>query len=159
MATTKAEVKANYPLPVYNYRVDIGQTTVAFSEVSGLNVAYETTTYKESSIEGGKVSPKVFRMPAQPVTTTLTLKKGLVPAKSQAALYAWISTISINQVEKKDITINLCDETGKAVVSWKVINAFPTKLDVPTFDANSNDVAIESMELMADDVLINYAPS
>jgi phage tail-like protein len=158
MATSKADVKANYPLPVYNYKVDIGQTTVAFSEVSGLNLAYETTTYKESSTEAGKVSPKVFRMPAQAVTTTLTLKKGLVPAKNKAALFDWISTISLNQVEKKDIVISLCDETGTAVVTWTVTNAFPTKLDVPTFDANSNDVAIESMELMADDVLINYKP-
>lgn len=158
MPTPKAVVKATYPLPVYNYKVDIGSTTVAFSEVSGLNVAYETTTYKESSTEAGKVSPKVFRMPAQAVTTTLTLKKGLVPSKNKTALYDWISTISLNQVEKKDITISLCDEAGKAVVTWKVINAFPTKLDVPTFDANSNDVAIESMELMADDVQINYAP-
>jgi phage tail-like protein len=158
MATSKADVKANYPLPVYNYKVDIGQTTVAFSEVSGLNLAYETTTYKESSTEAGKVSPKVFRMPAQAVTTTLTLKKGLVPAKNKAALFDWISTISLNQVEKEDIVISLCDETGTAVVTWTVTNAFPTKLDVPTFDANSNDVAIESMELMADDVLINYKP-
>ena len=156
MATSKADIKATYPLPVYNYKVDIGKDTIAFSEVSGLNIAYETTTYKESSTESGKAGPRVFHMPAQATTTTLTLKKGLVPTKSQPALYDWISSIRINQVEKKDIVITLCDETGKAVVSWTVTNAFPTKLDAPTFDANSNDVAIESMELMADDVFINY---
>jgi len=156
MATTPADIKTAFPLPVYNYKVDIGKDSVAFSEVSGLNIAYETTTYKESSTEPGKASPRVFHMPAQATTTTLTLKKGLVPAKSQAALYDWIRSIRINQVVKKDILISLCDETGKAVVTWTVINAFPTKLDVPTFDANSNDVAIESMELMADDIIINY---
>lgn len=156
MATSKADIKGSYPLPVYNYKVDIGKDTVAFSEVSGLNIAYETTTYKESNTESGKASPRVFRMPAQATTTTLTLKKGLVPSKSQAALYDWINSISINQVEKKDIVVSLCDEAGKAVVSWTVTNAFPTKLDAPTFDANSNDVAIESLELMADDVFINY---
>jgi phage tail-like protein len=42
-------------------------------------------------------------------------------------------------------------------VSWKVINAFPTKLDAPTFSASSNDVAIESMELMADGVAVVQA--
>jgi len=156
MASTQADIKANYPLPVYNYKVDIGKDTIAFSEVSGLNIAYETTVYKESNTESGRTSPRVFRMPAQATNTTLTLKKGLVPAKSQAALYDWINSIRINQVIKKDIVISLCDETGKAVVTWSVSNAFPTKLDVPTFDANSNDVAIESMELMADDVVINY---
>lgn len=159
MALSQDDIKSTYPLPVYNYKVNIGQDTIAFSEVSGLNVAYETTTYKESNTESGKASPRVFRMPAQATDKTLTLKKGLIPAKSQAALYDWISSIRINQVIKKDIVINLCDEEGTAVVTWTVVNAFPTKLDVPSFDANSNDVAIESMELMADDIRINYKPS
>jgi phage tail-like protein len=43
------------------------------------------------------------------------------------------------------------------VISWKVINAFPTKLDAPTFDASSNDVAIETMELRADNITIEEA--
>lgn len=156
MAMTQADIKSTYPLPVYNYKVDIGKDTVAFSEVSGLKIAYETHTYKESNTESGKAGPKVFNMPAQPVAITLTLKKGLVPAKNKAALYDWINSVRLNQVIKKDILISLCDENGKAVVTWAVQNAFPTKLDVPTFDAKSNDVAIESMELMADNVAINY---
>ena len=40
------------------------------------------------------------------------------------------------------------------MISWKVLNAFPTKLDAPTFTASSNDAAVESMELMADGILI-----
>ena len=156
MALTQDDIKASYPLPVYNYKVDIGKDTVAFAEVSGLNISYETHTYKESSTEAGKAGPTVFHMPAQRSNTTLTLKKGLVPAKSKAALYDWINSVRLNQVSKKDILISLNDETGKAVVTWTVSNAFPTKLSVPDFDAKSNDVAIESMELMADTIAINY---
>lgn len=158
MALTPDKIKSDYPLPSYNYKVDIGKDTIAFSEVSGLNIAYEKTVYKESSTESGKASPRVFRMPAQATDTTLTLKKGLVPAKSAPALYDWINSISLNQVQKKDIVISLCDETGKPVVSWTVINAFPTKLDAPSFSATSNDAAIESMELLADGTSINYQP-
>jgi hypothetical protein len=33
-----------------------------------------------------------------------------------------------------------------------VISSFKTKLEAHTFDANSNEVAIESMELMADGI-------
>lgn len=158
MALTPDKIKSDYPLPSYNYKVDIGKDTIAFSEVSGLNIAYEKTVYKESSTESGKASPRVFRMPAQATDTTLTLKKGLVPAKSAPALYDWINSISLNQVQKKDIVISLCDETGKPVVSWTVVNAFPTKLDAPSFSATSNDAAIESMELLADGASINYKP-
>jgi len=44
MALTKDQIKTTYPLPVYNYRVEINGTTVGFSEVSGLSIAYETTS-------------------------------------------------------------------------------------------------------------------
>lgn len=154
MALTKGEIKTAYPLPVYNYKVEIDGISVAFSEVSGINVAYETTTYKESPTESGAPGPRVMYMPAQATATNVTLKRGLVRGSSVAHLYKWISGTQINQIEKKDIIVRLCDEEGDAVISWRVVNAFPTKLDAPTFDANSNDVAVESMELMADAVFI-----
>jgi phage tail-like protein len=157
MALTKDDIKTAYPLPVYNYRVEIDGNAVAFSEVSGLSISFETTTYKESPVEGGAPGPRVMHMPAQGTPATVTLKKGVVRGSSLAALFGWINSIQINQVDKKDIFVRLCDEQGAAVISWKVINAFPTKLDAPTFDANSNDAAIESMELTGDGIFIEEA--
>ena len=157
MAVSKEEIKAAYPLPVYNYKVEIGPDTVAFSEVSGLGVGYETTTYKESPVASGVPGPRVMYMPAQATATNITLKKGVVRGTSVAALYGWITGTQTNQIEKKDIFVRLCDENGDPVISWKVANAFPTKLDAPTFDANSTDVAVESMELMADGVSVEEA--
>ena len=157
MAVTKDEIKNTYPLPVYNYRVEIGSEAVGFSEVSGLSIGYETTTYKESPVESGIPGPRVMYMPAQSTATTISLKKGVVPSTSIATLFNWINATQINQVEKKDIYVRLCDEAGDPVISWRVVNAFPTKLDAPTFDANSNDAAIESMELMADAVFVEAA--
>jgi len=157
MAVTKSQIKTAYPLPVYNYRVEIGPVAVAFSEVSGLSIGYDTTTYKESPVASGAPGPRVMRMPAQATDTKITLKKGIVRGSSVPALYNWISSIQINQVEKKDIFVRLCDENGAPVISWKVSNAFPTKLDAPTFTATANDVAVESMELMADGVTVEEA--
>jgi phage tail-like protein len=153
MATSTDTIKTDYPLPVYNYRVEIGSDAVAFTEVSGLNIAFEVSTYKESRTEPG-AGPRILYMPGQRQMVSITLKKGIVRTKSIAALYNWINTVQINQIEKKDIFIRLCDEKGAPLVSWKVTNAFPTKLDAPTFDAKSNDAAIESMELKADSVTI-----
>ena len=157
MALTKEEIKTAYPLPVYNYRVEIGSDTVAFSEVSGLSIKYDTVTYKESPTESGSPGPRVMYMPAQGTPANITLKKGLVRGTSIATFFNWINSIQINQVEKKDIYIRLCDEVGAPVISWRVINAFPTQLDAPTFDANSNDASIETMQLMADGIVIEEA--
>jgi phage tail-like protein len=154
MALSKSDIKTAYPLPSYNYRVEIAGAAVGFSEVTGLSIKHETTTYKESPSAGGAPGPVVMHMPAQRSHVTVTLKKGLVRKGSVAALYNWISAIQINQVDKKDVFVRLCDEKGDAVISWKVMNAFPTKLDAPSFTATSNDVAIETMELMADSVQV-----
>ena len=156
MAVTAQEIRQTYPLPVYNYRVEIGADAVAFSEVSGLSIGHEVSTYKESSV-GGAPGPRVIHMPSQPTSPKITLKKGIVRGQSVATLYRWIASIQLNMVEKRDIFVRLCDETGAPVISWRVINAFPTKLDAPSFDAKSNDVAIESMELQADRVTIDEA--
>ncbi len=154
MPVTRETIRADYPLPVYNYRVEIGSDSVAFTEVSGLNIAYETSTYKESQTASGLPGPRVMIVPGQKSPTKVTLKKGVVRRASVAQLFGWIRTVQINQVEKKDVFIRLCDEKGEAVVSWKIANAFPTKLDAPTFDAKSNDAAIETMELAGDSVTI-----
>lgn len=157
MATTTDQIRASYPLPTYNYKVEIGGQTIGFSEVSGLTISFETTKYAESPSAGGPAGPRWMFMPAQENAPTITLKKGVVPGVSKRAFFDWINSIQGNVVEKRDILVRLCDEEGEAVISWKVINAFPTKLDGPSFSASSNDVAVESMELMADAIRIEAA--
>ncbi len=157
MATTKDQIKASYPLPVYNYKVEIDGQTIGFSEVSGLTMQLETTKYAESPSAGGPPGPRWMYMPAQENPATVTLKKGVVPSVSVNTFFNWINSIQTNRVDKKDILVRLCDEEGNAVISWKVINAFPTKLEGPAFSASSNDVAVETMELMADGVRVEVA--
>ncbi|MEM9338892.1 MAG: phage tail protein [Bacteroidota bacterium] len=149
MALTKEQIKTDYPLPIYNYRIDINGVSISFSEVSGLELAFESITYKESFAVGGKIGPNIMYMPGQIQPVNISMKKGLVKNKSIPVFYDWINSVQINQVDKRDIVVHLLDETGSTVVSWTVIDAFPTKLTAPSFDANSNEVAIESMDLMA----------
>ncbi|MBL3655544.1 phage tail protein [Fulvivirga sediminis] len=154
MALDKDQIRLDYPLPIYNYRVDIGDKSFSFSEVSGLELAYETITYKESFNVAGKSGPNIMYMPGMIQPVNISLKKGYVKKKSMEVFYEWIKSVALNRVDKKDITVHLLDENGDTVVSWKCVDAFPTKLTAPTFDANSNEVAIESMELMASRVLM-----
>ena len=155
MALSKEQIKADYPLPIYNYRVDIDADTIAFSEVSGLDISLETITYNESQVDANKTGPNTMYMPSWQKPLNITLKKGFVRRKSIPVLYNWINDTELNTVTKKDITVHLCDERGNSVVRWKVIDAFPIKLSAPTFDAGGNDAAIETMELMASALVMN----
>ena len=149
MALSQDQIRTQYPLPVYNYKVDIGTDTIAFSEVSGLELSFETITYKESPTGSGVAGPNIMYMPGTRKPLNITMKKGFVRGKSMPTLYNWLNATQLNQTIKKDITVHLCDEKGESVVRWKVIDAFPVKLSAPSFNAGSNEIAIESIELMA----------
>ena len=151
MATSVRDIKDKYPIPVFYYRVTInGEDAIAFSEVSGLSIQYQTITYRDgmSYIDGS------IQMPGLRNDITITLKKGVI--KGDSYLFNWFNSIRLNTVEKRDIRVDLLNETGEAVVSWIVEDAFPTKLDAPAFNATTNEVAIESLELMARNLKVDY---
>nr|VFK36488.1 MAG: conserved hypothetical phage tail region protein [Candidatus Kentron sp. SD]VFK39162.1 MAG: conserved hypothetical phage tail region protein [Candidatus Kentron sp. SD]VFK77810.1 MAG: conserved hypothetical phage tail region protein [Candidatus Kentron sp. SD] len=156
MAETKADIKSGYPLPSYNYRVILGgKDVIGFSEVSGLELEYEPVSYKHglSFRTGGKIIPGM-RGPIE-----LTMNKGIV--KDKDYLSKWISEVYGNPFSlgrKRDVLVQLCDELGKPVVAWHVKDALPVKLSAPTFEADSNEVAMETMELVAHGLRIDYDP-
>ena len=151
MTASSSDVKKiPYPFPAYSYIVEFGPDTVAFSEVSGLTMSYETTVYKESPTVSGKPGPVKMVMPAQSAEVKVTLKKGVVIGSSFTYLYKWISQIKGNQVEKKEVTVRLCDEYGIPVLSWVVRGAFPISLDGPIVNASSKDPAIQILQLIGD---------
>lgn len=152
MATTAEDIKNTYPLPVYHYYVSIdGLDDSRFSEVSGLSIERQVISYRD----GLSPTKGTLYMPGQAGDVVLTLKRGIVAGQDK--LYQWITSIKTQTVDKKNITISLMDETGEnPVVTWSVIDAFPTKLDAPAFNATSNEVAIESLELAASDLKVEY---
>src|SRR3954469_19035794 len=135
MALTKDLIQSSYPLPAYNYKVIVDTETLSFSEVSGLSVSYEKVIYKHGlSFLAG---PGIIR--AQQNEIIITLKRGVVAKRTY--LYDWFTGNSV-----KDIFIDLCDEQGNAIIRWKASKALPLKMEAPSFIAESNSIAIESVE-------------
>ena len=66
-------------------------------------------------------------------------------------MYAWLKEKAVRAVQ-----VSLCDEQGQPVVSWRVAKALPVKLEAPTFSADTNEVAIESLDVMAAGISIEY---
>jgi phage tail-like protein len=67
--------------------------------------------------------------------------------KADNDFFKWLSTIKLNTVERRDLTISLLDESHNPVMVWKALNAFPVKVEGPALKASGNEVAIESIEL------------
>jgi phage tail-like protein len=159
MAVDKSVIKSTYPLPSYNYRVTVlkdGESLViGFSEVSGLRVEYDPVSYSHglSFKLGGRI------IPGKRQGIRITLKRGIV--KGDDFLQSWISSVYSDPffaTAKRDILIDLCDEVGTAVVRWTVTGALPVKLEASNFAADGNDVAIETLELVAHRLKVDYNP-
>jgi phage tail-like protein len=132
---------AEYPLPKFHFQVDWGGTKIGFTEVTGLEVTTEKIEYRDGA------SPEFtkIRMPGMQTYGDLTLKRGIFTADNE--FYAWWNTVSLNTIERRDITISLLNENHEPVVVWKVKNAWPTKVTSTDLNASSQDVAIETLVL------------
>jgi phage tail-like protein len=146
MPETPEFQKANYPLPVYNFRVTVAGTSMSFTEISGLAIELDTVSYRHglSFWEGEAI--KSYRFPK---FVTVTLKKGTVPGI--AFLHDWI-----RERAARNMAVSLCDEKGDPVISWNVARALPVKLEAPSFNAASNEVSIDSLEVLAGGISITH---
>ncbi|MGV3345412.1 phage tail protein [Enterobacteriaceae bacterium LUAb1] len=149
MAVTEDEIAVQYPVPVYRFIVTMGDEQVPFTSASGLDITFDTIEYRDGT-------GNWFKMPGQRQAVNITLSKGVFPGKNM--LYEWINSVQLNQIAKKDIMISLTNEAGTEIlVSWNITNAFPVSLTSPSFDATSNEIAIQQVTLMADRVTIQTA--
>jgi phage tail-like protein len=144
VAQTQREQRSSYPLAAYNFRVNVDGVAMRFAKVSGLQREYKTLTYRHglSFVEGEQIA-KYFVDTYVPVT----LEQGtMIGAKF---LHDWLERRTPVALE-----VDLCDAEGMPVLAWRVAKALPVKLSAPTFDAKTNEVAIETLELRAAGITI-----
>ena len=146
MATTK------YPLPAFYFNVSWEDgATVPFSEVSGLSVEIEPIEYRH----GESKDFSTIKMPGLKKYGNISLKRGAVADGN--SLFSWWNSAQLNIAERKSVTICLLNEKHEPVITWKVKNAFPVKLDSGSLNAKTNEVLIETLDLAHEGITIEQA--
>lgn len=130
-----------YPISVFHFQVEWGGTRVGFTEVSGLDIEVQAIDYREGSYKDYQVT----KMPGIPQFTNISLKRGIL--KGDDEFYGWLTTIKLNEVDRRDITISLLNEDHEPIAVWQVQNAWPCKLTGPSLNATTNEVAVEQIDL------------
>ncbi|MBR9997745.1 MAG: phage tail protein [Cyclobacteriaceae bacterium] len=132
---------ATYPLPKFHFLVQWGGSKFGFTEVTGLDFQVEPIEYREGS------SPEYhkIKMPGMHKFSNITLKRGTF--NGDIEFYNWMKTISLTNVERRDITISLLNEAHEPVITWGIKNAFPIKVQASDLKSDGNEVAIETLEL------------
>lgn len=135
-----------YPYKKYNYKVLIDNDEAAgFSEVSAPDISSDPVEYREGNMAGmtpGK-QPGIIKY------SNVTLKNGVTDSQ---VFVDWMKTVLSGQVERKTVVITLMDDAMAEVASWQLEKAWPTKYTAPDLNATSNEVAIESLELVTEGV-------
>ena len=132
---------AEYPLPKFHFLVEWGGSRIGFTEVSGLDISTELIEYRDgASPEFSKI-----KMPGQRKFSNITLKRGSFQGDNQ--FYSWFNTVSLNTIDRRDLTVSLLNENHEPVIVWKIKNAWPTKITPTDLKADGNEVAIETLEL------------
>jgi phage tail-like protein len=130
----------NDPFQVFNFFVEIeGIFAGGFSECSGLQVEFETQTYREGGVNDFE---HTFIGPVK--SGPLVLKRGLTLVDS---MWLWFQETMRGNVVRKNGTIYLLNKMHIPVVWWNFKQAIPVKWTGPDFNAASSEVAFTSVEL------------
>jgi phage tail-like protein len=128
------------PYGAFNFLVEIEGVDVAgFTEVSGLESETDIIEYRTGDEHG-----TVRKMPGLSKYQNVTLKRGFTDS---AALWEWRKTVIDGQLERKSVSIVLLDHRREEVARWNLFEAWPSRWVGPEFNAKTNEVAIESIEI------------
>jgi phage tail-like protein len=133
------------PYRGYNFLVEIdGITQAGFQEVGGLDSQSAMVEYREGS------DPNHTRkLSGLNSFSPISLKRGITDSDE---LYKWHLTAIDGKTERRNGSIVLLDEKGAEKLRWNFTNAWPSKWTGPSFSSTGNSVAIESLEIMHEEI-------
>ncbi len=124
----------------YHFVVEIdGQNAGFFRSVSGLSVETEVVDYRE-----GGVNDIIHKLPGAVKYPNIRLSR---PFTGDRSLYDWVVATQTPQPIKSNGRVRMFDQQGNLVATWTFHDAFPVKWEGPDFDAGKNEVAIETIEI------------
>jgi phage tail-like protein len=91
-------------------------------------------------------------MPGLQKYGNITLKRGMFTGDNE--FFQWLNTVSLSNIERRDVTISLLNENHEPVYIWRIKNAFPTKVTAPDLKSDANEVAVETIELAHEGLVI-----
>ena len=124
----------------YNFHVEIdGISRAAFHEATGLDSSIDVIEHREG---GWNLSPR--KLTGLTKHSNIVLKWGFSVDRE---LIDWHQKVVGGEIDRRDGSIVLLDRRGQEVARRNFTRAWPAKYDGPNFNAEGNDVAIESLEL------------
>ena len=132
------------PLVTYHFMLDVGGTIKGyFTEISGLGSETEVVEHKVVDAKG---SPIIKKIPGRLKYTDVTLKRGITDYMD---FWKWRQLVVDGKVKdaRKNATIFMCDTEGNPVAEWKLVDAWPSKVQGPQVQAESSTAGMEELTI------------
>lgn len=131
---------APLPVPAYSFRVTVGGQSAGFSEVSGLTIERDTVSYSHglSHWEGERLITYPSGKHRQ-----VSLKRGVFAG--DGSFFDWLVGAD---AEPRPMDVSLVDASGAPQVTWRIKTAIPIRMAAPAFTAGSNEVAVNTLDVM-----------
>lgn len=132
------------PLVGFQFALEIPDVTGYFTEVSGIGSENAVTTHKVVTPEGKEVT---LQIPGRIEWGEVTLKRGLT---TDTGFWDWREKVVTGDVAtaRVDCTITMFDREYAPVVTWQLLNAWPSKISGPQIAADSNDFTVEELTIV-----------
>ena len=152
MADDGSAQSATWPIPKFFFNIDLGDgKKQGFSEISGLESDIKPIEYRHG--DSPVFAP--IKMPGLRAVGNVTLKKGVFTQDS--IFWDWFNQAQLNIIKRRTVVINLLDEKAAPKVTWTLTNAWPTKVTGTDMKSDSNEVAIETLEIAYETLTIKAA--
>lgn len=146
---TGGAVRVDPVVAAHFYIMDAASPSAVFAEISGLEVSLEVQTWEE-----GGTNDHVHRLPGRATISDITLKNGVTTGND---LWKWISDVLQGTFNRKNVSIVLVDSKGQTVQRWEFIKALPVKWSGPQLRSDQNAVAIQSLVLAHQGLILTTA--
>jgi phage tail-like protein len=121
-----------------------------FSECSGLESTLQMEEYKEGGRNGA-----VLKFPTRVTWGNVTLKRGVT---LDASLWNWYYGFVQGRGRRRDGLIILQNDERLPVAVWQFKRGLPAKWIGPALNAAQNNVAVESLEIAHEGLVLASAP-
>lgn len=139
-----------WPLPKFYFTVQLGDDkSINFQEVTGLESETKPIEYRHGN------SPVFYpiKMPGLGRVGNVTMRKGIFV--NDKRFWDWYNEIKMNTIKRRTVVVSLLDQTGQPKVVWTLNNAWPTKITGTDLKSEGNEVAVESVEVAFETLVVS----
>jgi phage tail-like protein len=137
------------------FKVDWVDGSSTFSELAGINSEIEQAEYMEVGNKGAEYG-RFFGKAKPP---TITLKRAMSAGDDTTKIWAWHQLARAGLPSGyKSATFQLFAagqdiEKDTALLSYTLVNAFPTKLEIASMKAGGTEVVLQTVTLQCDEII------